>query len=120
MRSSKPFAFICGLQEPYVNFKKIPGLKSHSLLIDTEVEKPRAAIFHTKGLNIWPVQEFTGKDICTGLFILPDKTRIYIVSLYLPSDVQTEEMIPDKVELLLNHIKHEKSKRRYIYRRCRL
>ena len=106
---SKPFAFICGLQEPYFNYKKVPGLKGHTMIIDSSVEQPRAAIFHSRCLNIWAVPEFINRDMCTGLFLLPNKTKVYIVSLYLPSDVSTEDMIPGDLERLLGQVKREKA-----------
>ena len=76
-QGSGPCAFVCGIQEPFYKYKKIPGLNGHVLLIDNTVEKPRAAIFHSRNLNIWPVDEFTGQDICTGMLSTVHHKKIY-------------------------------------------
>ena len=106
---SRPFGFVCGIQEPYFHYKKIPGLKGHTVLIDASVAAPRAAIFHSKELHIWPVAEFTGRDICTGMLITPDNRKIYITSVYFAGEIPPEDMFMAELELLLRQVKKDKA-----------
>ena len=108
-QGSSPCSFVCGLQEPYYRNKKIPGLRGHTLLIDGTVKTPRAAIFHSKNLNIWPVNEFTDGDICTGVLTTIQHKRIYISSVYLPHEVAPKDVIPEKLARLVSQAKREKA-----------
>ena len=85
------------------------------MLIDPSHPEPRAAIFHSKNLDIWAVPELTNRDMCTGLFIGPNKERIFIASLYLPSkggdkkDVPLREIITEEINKLVRQVKKEKA-----------
>ena len=85
------------------------------MLIDPSHPEPRAAIFHSKNLDIWAVPELTNRDMCTGLFVGPNKERIFITSLYLPSegdnrkDVPLREIITEDIKKLLRQVKKEKA-----------
>ena len=41
-----PIGFVCGIQEPPWLYKKVLGLSGHTMLIDSNCDQPRAAIFH--------------------------------------------------------------------------
>ena len=107
--------FVVGIQEPHFKHKKIPGLRAHTLLIDSSHPEPRAAIFHSRNLNIWAVPQLTNRDMCTGLFVGPNKERIFITSLYLPSkgddkkDVPLRNIITEDIKNLLTQVKKEKA-----------
>ena len=104
-----PIGFVCGIQEPPWLHKRVIGLSGHTMLLDHTCDQPRAALFYTRNLNIWPVAEFIRKDICTGLLITPTGERIYISSLYMPSDVAETQMITSEMLLLLMQVKKEKA-----------
>ena len=96
-----PMGFIYGIQEPATdkNKKKIKGgLRGNVILKDTNCSDPRAIIFHSKNLNIWPVGEFTSRDMATGLFTSEER-NIYIVSAYFHKD--DNPIIPDKLRDLV-------------------
>ena len=85
------------------------------MLIDSSHPEPRAAIFHSSNLHIWPVPQLTNRDMCTGLFVGPNKERIFITSLYLPSkgdnkkDVPLRNIITEDIKNLLTQVKKEKA-----------
>ena len=104
-----PMGFIYGIQEPATDKKKKKikgGLRGNVILKDTNCTDPRAIIFHSKNLNIWPVGEFTSRDMVTGLFSSREM-NIYIVSAYLHKD--DNPVIPDKLKELILLAKREKA-----------
>ena len=85
------------------------------MLIDSSHPEPRAAIFHSSNLQIWPVLQLTNRDMCTGLLIGPNNERIYITSLYLPSkggdgkDVPLRDIITQDIKTLVAQVQLEKA-----------
>ena len=107
---SPPAGFVIGIQEPRVYEGRITGLRGHRLLYDTSCKTPRAALFHSRNLNIWPVGEYTDGDMCTGVYIEAEfKPKIYITSVYCPSDAPMDEVISKKLFDLVKKVKNEKS-----------
>merc|ERR1712029_694771 len=83
-----PGGFIVGIQEPHFKFKKIPGLRGHKLLIDSNHEEPRAAIYYSRNLDIWGCGELTNRDMVTGIYTTPHGQKIYISSIYMPHEAK--------------------------------
>ena len=106
-----PSGFVIGIQEPRVYNKRITGLRGHKLLYDTTNPQPRAAIYHSKNLNIWPVGAFTDGDMCTGVYLeSPDKPKIYISSIYFPSDMDDDHIFTNpKLMDLVSQVKRERA-----------
>ena len=104
-----PAAFVIGIQEPHFLHKKIPGLRGHKLLIDLKDESPRTAIYYSKNLDIWGVEAFTNKDMCTGIYVDASGRKIYITSLYMPSTETPDNMITDSISDLIKKVKEDKA-----------
>ena len=81
----KPFkSFLFCIQEPPVREKKVTGFgRSHRLLSDIKCDRPRACIYASRDLNIWPLLEFTDGDVVTCLWKLDRTREIVVTSVYM-------------------------------------
>jgi len=65
----RPKAFIVGVQEPPISHGSIKSLsKEHTLIYDHYAGRPRAAIYVSRNLNLWPMSEHTNGDVTTCLW----------------------------------------------------
>ena len=98
-----PTFFIAGVQEPPTSaHTKILGFeKRHPLIYDRSTERPRAALYHSAGLSVWPVPEFTKRDIATGRWRIGESEAddVYVTSVYM--DITAPGVWPAELSSLL-------------------
>ena len=51
-------------------------------------EMPRAALYYSKNLDMWGIDEYTNKYMATGVYTDPQGLKIYVTSLYLPTKIK--------------------------------
>ena len=89
-------------EPPTSSHTKVVGFeKRHPLIFDRSSERPRAALYHSAGLNVWPVPEFTSRDIATGRWRHSDREKddVYVTSVYM--DITLPEVWPKELTRLL-------------------
>ena len=101
-----PLPFVVGVQEPPTStHSKIVGFeRRHPLIYDRTAKRPRALLYHSAALNLWPVPEFTTEDMATGLWTREDapgsRKEVYVTSIYM--DITNPGVWPDRLVKLLN------------------
>ncbi len=79
--------FIIGIQEPPVAFGKVFGLdKQHQVFqkVGKDKERPRAALYISKGIQAWELPEHTNLDMVSCMVTVGGKLqRLIVTSLYL-------------------------------------
>ena len=94
-------SFLVFLQEPATMPNRVVGLGSgNKIFYDKLCDRTRTAIFASRNLDVWPVQEFTTKDVTTGIWI-NDGREIYVTSAYF--DITLDRVIPETLERLMDH-----------------
>ena len=92
LSESKGFA-ICLIQEPWVTKRGISGLppqivKQHALIKEGDPHT-RAAILHKRALDIWPVPQYSDRDVCTCIWYTKNHSRqteeIWLISAGWPT-----------------------------------
>ncbi len=84
IKINSPFLF--GLQEPPAYKGKIVGFGSFQKLIYSNKNgDPRAAIYASRSLHIWPMIEFCDRDTAVGLWKTGNNNinEIIVVSVYM-------------------------------------
>ena len=101
-------SFIISLQEPPTKDGKILGLdKRNHIFSDRSTNRPRAAIYASKDLNLWLSTEYTSADIATCIW-LTDEEEIYVCSVYM--DITQDNVWPIQLEKLVTHCKRRNKK----------
>ena len=104
-------SFIYMVQEPYVREGKMIGFdKSHLLFYDHSSLTPRSAIYASKDLHLWPMPEFTAKDITTCLWLTHQDhlPKVIIASVYM--DHTDLKVWPDTLTKLLRYCRSGRHK----------
>ena len=89
-RTDKGWFWICLIQEPYVVRGMVCGLGRESMVNRIELkspdpkQSPYAIIYHHPKADITPCNQFTGRDVSTGIWHIsqPDLENILLISLY--------------------------------------
>ena len=88
-------SFIICVQEPPVRNRKIVGFnKGGNLFYCPISQRPRAAIYASRDINLWLIPDLTGPDIVTCLW-KSGKKEVLICSAYL--DINDRSVIPSKL-----------------------
>jgi len=96
-------SFLIGIQEPPITKGKIRSLSSeHNLIYDHSSVRPRAAIYVSRDINFWPMMEFSGPDIATGLWKTGQnyQKEVIVTSVYM--DITNEGVWPSALGRLLD------------------
>jgi len=89
VRGNKINSFIVCVQEPPIYDKKVVGLgRSNQVLYDRKCDRPRAAIFASRNLQLWPMQDYTDGDLVTCLWKLQGGREVIVASAYLDITLQ--------------------------------
>ena len=103
-------SFLLCVQEPPLHQGRITNFDgSHTLLYDRSAKRPRAAIYASRDLNLWQVNEYTSDDLVTCLWKTGDTRikEIYVASVYM--DITFDTVWPPLLERLLAYCRrHEK------------
>ncbi len=105
--TNSPFLF--GLQEPPVYKGKIVGFGNFQKLIYSNRNgDPRAAIYASRSLHIWPMTEFCDRDTAIGQWKTGNNKidAIIVVSVYM--DILVPGVWPAAFERLLDFCKRKK------------
>ncbi|MEO1413498.1 MAG: hypothetical protein AAFW73_26705, partial [Bacteroidota bacterium] len=91
------------IQEPPTKGGRVSGFgPSISCYYDKKSkDPPRAAILASKNIYLWPVAEFTSRDIVTCLWTPHPGREILVVSAYL--DITERNVIPTQLLALMRH-----------------
>lgn len=100
---SRISAFIICLQEPPTNGGKVVGFGRGNNVFYGKHERPRAAIYSSRNLNLWPVAEFTTRDVTTCLWKWPNGKEVYVTSVYM--DILNRQVADQTVINLLDFCK---------------
>ncbi len=93
-------AFLYFLQEPPVKDGKVVGFGRRNQVFQANSrDRPRAAIYASRNLNLWLVNEFCSQDIVTCLWKRKEEEDVYVISAYL--DINLTEVFPKMLEDLL-------------------
>ena len=102
IQMSKICGFLTFLQEPPTTPKRVVGFSPNNhLFYDASADRPRTAIYASKNLNLWPVSEYTDRDITTCLWKRQNERNVYVASAYM--DIQDNEVISSKLLKLLQY-----------------
>ena len=76
--------FVCLGHEPSVRLGALVGLNKRHIKVHSLQEKPRAYIFTSANLHIWPMPSLTNKDVATALFDTHDPKigKLVLCSFY--------------------------------------
>ena len=86
----------------------------HNIIQAKGEKNPRAAIFASKDLDLWPVAEFTTRDVVPCLWVTGKKSlpEILVVSVYMENDPKkkgpNKRVWPKEFESLVNYCSREK------------
>jgi len=98
-------SFIVFGQEPPTNPKsnRVTGFdSSHSLIYDrTCAENPRAMLYILNNINVWPMADFTSRDMATAR-IKTTEAEFIIVSLYMDITVDVDVCLGSLTKLIRN------------------
>ena len=99
--SAEIISFLMFLQEPPVQDKMVYGLsRRHSCFYKTGENRPRAAIYASRDLQLWPVPAYTSRDVVTCIWLKGER-QIFVVSAYF--DIQLGQVIPPTLQALLRY-----------------
>ena len=103
-------SFLICVQEPPVREGKIICFdQTHNLIYDRQTDRPRAGIYASRDMNIWPMPEFTIGDMATGLWKTGDEDikEVIVTSVYM--DITLTTVWPPLLEKLLDYcrIRHK-------------
>ena len=104
---NSPFLF--GIQKPPVYKGKIASFgSSQNLICSNKNGDPRAAIYASRSLHIWPLMEFCDSDTAVGLWKTGNNNinEIFVVSVYM--DILLPEVWPAAFERLLDSCERKK------------
>ena len=103
-RTSVNSNFIYCLQEPYVVRNRLAYFPAGMRPL-AGADRPRAAIWGSRGVNLWLVQEYSSVDICTVLWRPPGRGTpdIMVASLYLDITGTGEDFFPKEFVALVRH-----------------
>ena len=70
-------------------------------------DRPRAAIFASRNLQLWPMQDYTDGDLVTCLWKLQGGRgrEVIVASAYL--DITLQAVISEKLDKLLTYCSHK-------------
>ena len=93
-------SFCLFLQEPYLRKGRVAEFQGLSPVF-AEGTNPRAAMVCARDMDIWFCPEYSGRDICTSLWVTGTTSdynnndlRIYLVSMHLDITARMEEIFP--------------------------
>ncbi len=115
---NSPFLF--GLQEPPVYKGKIVGFgSSQKLIYGNKNWDPRATIYASQSLHIWPMMEFCYRDTAVGLWKSGNNNtpETIVVSVYM--DILLPGVWPTVFEWLLNYCNRKKRRFQYVAKQLR-
>jgi hypothetical protein len=94
-------SFVYHIQEPYQYKNRIPGVPKGITTIHDGGS--RAAILVSNTLNMWPVPDYTGPDIATGLLRTSNDLykEVYMTSVYLDYNNKNDNFFPKKFKNLV-------------------
>ncbi len=107
LKRSKSFLYC--LQEPPVHGRRVVSLgRGQKLLYNGESGVPRAAIYASRDLQIWPMQEFSSRDICTCLWKTGETKlpQIVVTSVYM--DITFDSVWPKELDSLMLYCRRKK------------
>ena len=100
-RGNKINSFLLFLQEPATMPNRVVGLGTgNNLFYDKKCERTRTAIFASRDLHIWPVEEFTTKDLTVCIWLKEGK-EVYVISAYF--DILLDRVVPEALDRVLDH-----------------
>ena len=76
-------------QEPSTFGFNITGLSRNHKVIQASVDKPRAYIYHHKGLDVWPVEELTTRDTACAIINSKTSKNLLVLSIYWDGRIKT-------------------------------
>jgi len=101
-----PKSYLMGVQEPPSYRGRIKSFSRDGVLYyDTLSDRPRAAIYASRDLNLWVAPEFTNGDMATCLWKTEDHTfsEVMITSVYF--DINFAEVWPASLGRLVRYCK---------------
>ena len=85
---------------------RVVGLGTgNNLFYDKKCERPRTAIFASRDLHIWPVEEFTTKDLTVCIWLKEGK-EVYVISAYF--DILLDRVVPEALDRVLDHCENQR------------
>jgi len=103
-------AFIVGVQEPPFSNNRIRSFnRENSLFYDHFAERPRAALYASRNLDLWPMSDYTDADMASCLWKTGnnDIPEVVVSSIYM--DITNDEVCSSKLKKLTRFC-HNKGK----------